>query len=96
VSTTRPVKPSAAATKLSTVDEVVYCVSPVPSPVTPTAVSPPTPAASRPSRTAARSPASTASASEPRAMPAASASKSNVDTSSTSAAVRTPGSGTPA
>ena len=34
MSTTRPVKPSAAATKLSTVEVVVYWVSPVPSPVT--------------------------------------------------------------
>ena len=96
VSTTRPVKPSAAATKLSTVDVVVYWVSPVPSPVTATPVVPSTPAASSPSRTAARSPASTASASEPRPTAAASASKSSALTSSTSAAVRTPGSGTPA
>src|SRR5690606_31105856 len=38
--TTRPVNPSAAATKLSTLEVVVYWVSPVPSPVTATGTDP--------------------------------------------------------
>jgi hypothetical protein len=90
ITTTRPVKPSAAATKLSTVDTVVYCVSPVPSPVIATGVVPSAPAASSPSRTDARSPASTASATEPCLSAAARPSKSTVVTSSTSAEARVP------
>jgi hypothetical protein len=63
--TTRPLKPSAAATTLSTVEVTVYWVSPVPSPVTETGVLPSSPAASSPSRSWARSPASRVTATGP-------------------------------
>ena len=96
VSTTRPAKPSAAGTMLSTVDVEVCCVSPVPSPVMATGVAGSRPAASSPSRTPASSPAATDSAAQSRAAAAARAAKSTVDRSSTSAAARTPVSGTPA